>query len=138
METEESQGITTPITQVTYSSWADEVEAADLQEKTSKAESSPKVESTAKSELSSRAESEGEADSEDRAFLQALGYESDDSGHKPENLAHKLDEEEMVDYAASSVRIDINMVYYLPAEFHAANEDGEVAQIDFGPRDAIF
>jgi hypothetical protein len=96
------------------------------------------VESAAKSKSLPRAESEGEADSEDMAFLQDLGYESDDSGHKPENSAHKTNEEKMVDYAASPVRMDINMVYYLLAEFHAANEDGEVAQIDFGPRDAII
>src|SRR5664279_4534729 len=34
--------------------------------------------------------------------------------------------------------MDINMVYYLPAEFRAVGEDGEVAQIYFGPKNAIF
>src|SRR5664279_5478138 len=33
--------------------------------------------------------------------------------------------------------MDINMLYYLPAEFRAVDEDGEVAQIDFGPKNAI-
>src|SRR3954465_10587740 len=32
----------------------------------------------------------------------------------------------------------INMVYYLPAEFRAVDEEGEVAQLDFGPKNAIF
>ena len=30
------------------------------------------------------------------------------------------------------------MVYYLPAEFRAIDEEGEVAQLDFGPKNAIF
>ncbi len=34
--------------------------------------------------------------------------------------------------------MDINMVYYLPAEFHVVDEEGEVAQLDFGPKNAIF
>ena len=80
--------IPTPVTQVTYSSWADEVEAADLQAEASK--------------------------------------------------ATERDDKELVDYSPSPIRADINMVYYLPAEFRAIDEDGVVAQIDFGPRDAIF
>jgi hypothetical protein len=35
-------------------------------------------------------------------------------------------DEELVDYEESPVHTDINIVYYLPAEFHAASE-GEVA-----------
>ena len=34
--------------------------------------------------------------------------------------------------------MDINMVYYLPAEFRAIGEEGEVAQLDFGPKNAMF
>ena len=30
------------------------------------------------------------------------------------------------------------MVYYLPAEFRAMGEEGEVAQLNFGPKNAIF
>ena len=50
------------------------------------------------------------------------------------------DEDEMVDYESTPVRegMDVNMVYYLPAEFHAIGEEGEVAQLDFGPKNAIF
>ncbi|KAM3299914.1 hypothetical protein ACQJBY_041083 [Aegilops geniculata] len=50
------------------------------------------------------------------------------------------DEDEMVDYESTPVRegMDINMVYYLPAEFRAIGEEGEVAQLDFGPKNAIF
>ena len=46
----------------------------------------------------------------------------------------------MVDYESTPVRegMDINMVYYLPAEFHAIGEEGEVAHLDFGPKNAIF
>jgi hypothetical protein len=48
--------------------------------------------------------------------------------------------DEMVDYEPTPVHegMDINMVYYLPAEFRAIDEEGEVAQIDFGPKNAIF
>jgi len=48
--------------------------------------------------------------------------------------------DEMLDYESTPVHegMDINMVYYLPAEFHAIDEEGEVAQLDFGPKNAIF
>ena len=50
------------------------------------------------------------------------------------------EEEELVDYEPTPVResMDINMVFYLPAEFRAIDEDGEVAHLDFGPKNAIF
>ncbi len=50
------------------------------------------------------------------------------------------DDEEMVDFENTPVRegVDMNMVYYLPAEFRAVDEEGEVAQLDFGPKNAIF
>ena len=50
------------------------------------------------------------------------------------------DEDEMVDYESRPVRegMDINMVHYLPAEFRAIGEEGEVAHLDFGPKNAIF
>ena len=96
-----------------------------MQEKTTKLESSSKV-----PEIS--VASDDESESEDEAeTLRALTYE-------PENSVTEPNEEEMVDFDASPVRMDINMGYYLPAEFHAPNDGGEVAQIDFGPRDAIF
>ena len=46
----------------------------------------------------------------------------------------------MLDYESTPVHegMDINMVYYLPAEFRAIDEEGEVAQLDFGPKNAIF
>ena len=46
----------------------------------------------------------------------------------------------MVDYESTLVQegMDINMVYYLPAEFRAIGEEGEVAQLNFGPNNAIF
>ena len=50
--------------------------------------------------------------------------------HIPENSEIEPNEEEMMDFDASPVRMDINMVYYLPAEFRAPVEDGEIAQID--------
>jgi hypothetical protein len=34
--------------------------------------------------------------------------------------------------------MDINMAYYLPAEFGAINEDGDVGQINFGPKNTMF
>ena len=48
--------------------------------------------------------------------------------------------DEMLDYESTPVHegMDINMVYYLPAEFRAIDEEGEVAQLDFGPKNAIF
>ena len=48
--------------------------------------------------------------------------------------------EEMVDFENTPDRrgMDMNMVYYLPAEFCAVDEEGEVAQLDFGPKNAIF
>jgi hypothetical protein len=57
-----------------------------------------------------------------------------DEVSEPEN------EEEMVDYENTPDRggMDINMVYYLPAEFRAIDEEGEVAQLDLGPKNAIF
>jgi hypothetical protein len=47
------------------------------------------------------------------------------SDDKEEELA----DEELVDYEESPTRLGmyINMVYYLPAEFQAVDEDGEVA-----------
>src|ERR1041385_301133 len=50
------------------------------------------------------------------------------------------DEDDMEDYEFAPARegMDINMVYYLPAEFHAVDEEGDVAQLDFGPKNAIF
>jgi hypothetical protein len=49
-------------------------------------------------------------------------------------------DEEMVDFENTPVRegIDMNMVYCLPANFRAVDEEGEVAQLDFGPKNAIF
>jgi hypothetical protein len=50
------------------------------------------------------------------------------------------DDEELVDFEDSPARegMDMNMVYYLPSEFCAVDEEGEVAQLDFGPKNAIF
>jgi hypothetical protein len=50
------------------------------------------------------------------------------------------DDEEMVDFepTPSTEGMDINMVYYLPAEYRAVDEEREVAQLDFGPKNAIF
>ena len=50
------------------------------------------------------------------------------------------EEADMVDYESTPVHegMDINMVYYLPAEFRVVDEEGEVAQLDFGPKNAIF
>ena len=49
-------------------------------------------------------------------------------------------DEDLLDYEETSAQtgMDINMVYYLPAEFRAVDEDGEVAQVNFGPKNAIF
>ena len=46
----------------------------------------------------------------------------------------------MEDFESTPVRegMDINMVYYLPAEFRAISEEGEVDQLDFGPKNSIF
>ena len=46
----------------------------------------------------------------------------------------------MVDFENTPIRegVDMNMVYYLPAELRAVDEEGEVAQLDFGPKNAIF
>ena len=46
------------------------------------------------------------------------------------------EETDMLDYESTPVHegMDINMVYYLPAEFRAVDEQGEVAQLDFGPK----
>ena len=50
------------------------------------------------------------------------------------------EEADMLDYESTPVHegMDINMVYYLPAEFRVVDEEGEVAQLDFGPKNAIF
>src|SRR3954463_12951146 len=50
------------------------------------------------------------------------------------------DEDDMEDYESAPARegMDINMVYYLPAEFRAVDEQGDLAQLDFGPKNAIF
>ena len=50
------------------------------------------------------------------------------------------EEDDMLDYECTPVHegMDINMVYYLTAEFRAVDEEGEVAQLDFGPKNAIF
>ena len=51
-----------------------------------------------------------------------------------------IDDEDLLDYEESPARtgMDINMVYYLLAEFRAVEEEGEVAQINFGPKNAVF
>jgi len=129
------ENLVTPTPQVTYSSWADEVEAADLQEEMAKSglpSKEPEKSGSSSKELgiSVTLEDGSESESEEE-IRRALRYE-------PENSVQEPNEEEMVDFDASPVRMDINMVYYLPAEFRAPTKDGEVAQIDFGPRDAIF
>jgi len=61
----------------------------------------------------------------------------------PEQISEPMDtpeeKEDMVDCEPTPVHegMDINMVFYLPAEFRAIDE-GEVAQLDFGPKNAIF
>jgi hypothetical protein len=67
METEESLIIPTPITQVTYSSWVDEVEAADLQALDELVESTPKVELSSKVESASKVETAPKAESASKA-----------------------------------------------------------------------
>ena len=46
------------------------------------------------------------------------------------------DDEEQVDFEDTPTRVgmDINMVYYLPTEFRAVDEEGEIAQLNLGPR----
>ena len=48
------------------------------------------------------------------------------------------EEADMLDYESTPVHegMDINMVYYLPGEFRAVDEEVEVAQLDFGPKSA--
>src|SRR3954469_7660350 len=55
-------------------------------------------------------------------------------------LGDMHEEEELLDYEPMPVleSMDINMVFYLPAEFRAVDEEGEVAHLDFGPKNAIF
>src|SRR6266540_3090399 len=48
------------------------------------------------------------------------------------------DDEEVVDYKTTPTQVDMNMVYYLPTELRAMDEEGEVAQLDLGPKNAIF
>ena len=50
------------------------------------------------------------------------------------------DGDDMLDYGSTPVYegMDINMVYYLLAEFRAMDEEEEVAQLDFGSKNAIF
>ena len=61
-------------------------------------------------------------------------------GQISESVDALEEEDDMLDYESTPVHegMDINMVYYLPAEFHAVDEEGEVAQLDFGPKNAIF
>jgi hypothetical protein len=98
---------------ITYSSWADEVEAAEL----------------AMDEPADQGLVATEPAAKDPAI-------SDGSMRGSGNLT----DEDLLDYEESPARasMDINMVYYLPAEFHAAEEEGEIAQIDFGPKNAVF
>ncbi|KAK1668451.1 hypothetical protein QYE76_056610 [Lolium multiflorum] len=58
----------------------------------------------------------------------------------PGSVPISEDDEELVDFENSPARegMDMNMVYYLPSEFRAVDEEGEVAQLDFGPKNAIF
>jgi hypothetical protein len=58
----------------------------------------------------------------------------------PDSVPISEDDEELVDFENSPARegMDMNMVYYLPSEFRAVDEEGEVAQLDFGPKNAIF
>lgn len=61
-------------------------------------------------------------------------------GRISESVNALEEEADMLDYESTPVHegMDINMVYYLPAEFRAVDEEGEVAQMDFGPKNAIF
>ena len=61
-------------------------------------------------------------------------------GQISESVDALEEEADMLDYECTPVHegMDINMVYYLPAEFRAVGEEGEVAQLDFGPKNAIF
>ena len=51
-----------------------------------------------------------------------------------------LTDEDLMDYESTPtlVGMDINMLYYLPAEFCAVEEEGKVAQLNFGPKNVIF
>ena len=107
-----------------YSSWADEVEAADFE-----VEDKP---ATAESDNES-----ANGDSvEDSAGKELAGNESELTINDSENPT----DEELLDHESTPTRVgmDINMVYYLPAEFRAVEEEAEVAQLNFGPKNAIF
>ena len=72
--------------------------------------------------------------------LSALPIASSSLEQISESVDALEEEDDMLDYESTPVHegMDINMVYYLPAEFRAVDEEGEVAQLDFGPKNAIF
>ena len=69
-----------------------------------------------------------------------LPIDSSSLGQISESVDALEEEADMLDYESTPVHegMDINMVYYLPAEFRAIDEEGEVAQLDFGPKNDIF
>ena len=69
-----------------------------------------------------------------------LPIASSSLGQFSESVDALEEEADMLDYESTPVHegMDIDMVYYLPAEFRAVDEEGEVAQLDFGPKNAIF
>ena len=107
---------------VTYLSWADEVEAADLE-----AEDKPAGD-----------ESDALGSAMDESDIESANEDPTDDSAVDES-ENPVDEE-LLDYESTLTRVsmDINMVYYLPTEFRAVEEEAEVAQINFGPKNAIF
>ena len=76
--------------------------------------------------------------------MRAQHYESADEPSEEEEstmyeLARDL-EEDLLDYEETLSRTDmeIDMVYYLTADFRVVDEDGEITQIDFRPKNSIF
>jgi hypothetical protein len=107
----DARSVITPY--ITYSSWADKVEVAEL----------------AMDEPADQGLTATEPVAKDPVIL-------DGSMRGSGNLT----DEDLLDYEESPARasMDINMVYYLPAEFRAAEEESKIAQIDFGPKNAVF
>src|SRR5215216_4392794 len=69
-------------------------------------------------------------------FGSSITMASSSLGQISESVDTLEEEDDMLDYESTPVHegMDINMVYYLAAEFRAVDEEGEVAQLDFGPK----
>ena len=112
---------------ITYSSWADEVEAAELAREDEPANDKPAISESSMREPVTEEPGMREPVAEELPISESAISESAISESAMDELSgDSSSNEDLLDYEETPAQtgMDINMVYYLPAEFRAIDEDG--------------